>query len=1002
MRRSRLKIFAVVVAVLAATCWWAWQNRDRIAPNLVNPLLEGSQVESIRGLDLGFKSIHLEQLTLTLESGSKIALRDIHLQQPFDLLLGAEKNRSRLTIAELGYLPAPQIATAAPATGSSTAETAAQAPTHAPAKTQSPGESPADELRLGELLQSLYRYLPERIEIDDLRWLGGPIERGRLTLARDHGEDRIDLRLVSGQRRLNLQLHNPERQLGIRAELRSGDQQAATLSGRLAPLDTESWNAQLQLKLELELLRQLPLPGGILEVVASATGTISSELNTSFPDRLLRPGEYRDTVARLSADDATFTLPQSALGAPLRIALDTPEAVTVAFASLQPFRPKDISGSGKLAVIPLSANTPLLDADIATEVVRDQPLVSVAGAIQFGALSPLLQSQRWKSVAGKVELSAPEGRGSFRGTAKLKPLARIAAGDAPTIGDIEFTLLPKTRFGAAVAGNDTGALGRYGWPGGTVSVELIEPLTLKTAQWPGAISLAAPALELQARPDNGDTAVSARATDVACRIDDDRTCTLALSSSMAALALPAQEMTGENASFSAQLDFSVGGQQLQAELRDAELAVERLRRGTWTLQNVSLQSPQLQCLLAAGKTACSADALTASSGSARMPEMEASGSIELMDLSFAIEGESLQSHGKYRSDDLHLQLRDQYGFDTSSNGDFTLAGGSLDGKSELRVGPIHSRISWQHQLGSGRGRADFELPPTDFNRDAPLSDTVTGLPADLVSGSIAAEGRISWPQGGDSGGDRLWLTLEQVAAVYGDMFAVDISGTIAALQRDGLWITEKPQPMQIDSVDVGLPIDNIRFALSLDPQRDLNFTNLGAELLGGQLQSSKLTWNLDGKERRSEIHIDGISLEKLTGEMEVENFAASGVLDLQIPLLTGEDGITVEQGQVEARPPGGRLRYYGAFSPSMLAGNPQLKLIAGALEDYNYRELSGTLEYPLSGDMQLQLKLVGRSDSIAEDRDLVINLNLENNIPDMLRSLQAGRDLTGALEKELQ
>lgn len=1002
MRRSRLKIFAVVVAVLAATCWWAWQNRDRIAPNLVNPLLEGSQVESIRGLDPGFKSMRLEQLTLTLESGSKIALRNVQLQRPFDLLFGADKNRSRLSIAELGYLPAPQIATATPATSASPTEAADRDTPPAPEKAQPRAESPAGELRLGELLQSLHRYLPERIEIGDLRWLGGPIERGRLTLARDHGKDSIDLRLVSGQRRLSLQLHNPDRQPGIRAELCSGNQRAATLSGRLAPLDAENWNAQLQVKLALEPFRKLPLPGGILEAVAAATGTIDGTLNTRVPDRLLRLDEYRNTVARLSAGDATFTLPESALGAPLRVALDTPEAITVAFASLQPFRPKDISGSGRIGITPVSADTPLLDADITTEVMRDQPLVSVAGTIQFGALSPLLQSERWKSVAGNIELSAPEGSGSFRGTAKLKPLAQIAAGDAPTIGDIEFTLLPKTRFGAAVAGNDSGPLGKYGWPGGTVSVELIEPLTLKTAQWPGAISLAAPALKLQARPDNGDTAVSARVTGVACRIGDDRTCALALSSTMATLALPAQEITGENASFSAQLDFSVGGQQFQAELRDAELAVERLRRGPWTLQNVSLQSPQLQCLLAAGKTACSTDALTASTGSARMPEMEASGAIELVDLSFAIEGESLQSHGKYRSDDIHLQLRDQYGLDTSSNGDFTLAGGSLDGKSELRVGPIHSRVNWQHQLGSGRGRADFELSPTRFHRDTPLSDTVTGLPVDLVSGSIAAEGRISWPQGGNSGGDRLSLTLDQVAAVYGDMFAVDISGAIAALQRDGLWITEKPQPMQIDSVDVGLPIDNIRFALSLDPQRDLNFTNLSAELLGGQLQSSKLTWNLDGRERRSEIHIEGISLEKLTGEMEVENFAASGVLDLQIPLLTSEEGITVKQGQVEARPPGGRLRYYGAFSPSMLAGNPQLKLIAGALEDYNYRQLSGTLEYPPSGDMQLQLKLVGRSDSIAEDRDLVINLNLENNIPDMLRSLQAGRDLTGALEKELQ
>ncbi|MCW8127798.1 intermembrane phospholipid transport protein YdbH family protein [Microbulbifer halophilus] len=999
MRRSRLRILIAVVLIPVVAGWWAWQNRDRIAPNLVNPLLEGSRVESIRGLEVGLSSMSLEQITLTLESGSKIALRDIQLQQPLDLLFGAGENHSRLAIAELGYLPAPQIDAPVPPAAPATAETTAGDPPQPAEETQAPREPDSGELRLSELLQLLQRYLPERIEISDLRWLGGPIERGRLTSTRDHRKDRIDLRLTSEQQQLRFRLHTPDRQLDIRAELQAGKEQAAILSGRANRLDTTGWDTQLQLQLNLEQLRKLPLPQQVRETVAAATGAVNAELNTRLPDRLLRPGEYRNTALDLSADAATVTLPEALLGAPVRVAFDTPEATTIAFASLLPFRPRDIAGSGRLVVTPVAGDAPLLSADIDTEVSGGQPVISLTGEIEFEALTPLLEAGRWQSRA--VELSSPEGRGSFRGTAKLEPLQQFTVGSAPTVKDIEFILLPQTRLGIEVSGRDAGATipDQLGWQKATAALELAEALTVTAAQWPGAIALAAPALELTAQPGNGDAPVSARVSNMTCRIDSDRTCALELDSETDKLALPAQELTGEKVSLHSRLEIDARKQQLGAILLDTEIAAATLQRQDWKLQDLHLRSPKLQCLLAAGQPHCHAASLAIAVGDARAPKLETSGTIELEAISFTAENGQPRAEAKYRSRDIRVLVQEQYALDPSIRGQLELAGDTLQGSGHLRAGTLRANADWRHQLESGRGAASFELPSTGFSRDAPLSDSIGGLPVDLVAGSIAARGRVSWPLGDGQGGDSISMTLDRIAAVYGDMFAVDLSGQVTALYRGDTWITESPQPLRIGSVDVGLAIDDIRFALSLTPQGDLALSDLSAELLSGKLQSAGLTWNLDGKERRSEIRLDGISLEQLASETEVGNFAASGILDLHIPLLTGEDGVTVEQGRVEARPPGGRLRYYGAFSPDMLSGNPQLKLIAGALEDYNYRELSGTLEYPPSGDMQMQLKLVGRSDSVAQDRDLVINLNLENNIPDMLRSLQASRDLTGSLEE---
>lgn len=997
MRRSRLTTLIAVLLLLAAACWWAWLNRDRIAPNLVNPLLEGSQVESIRGLDPGFGAMSLEQITLTLESGSKIALRDIHLQRPFDLLFGARVNRSHLTIAEVGYLPAPQIAAApAPVPAGETTSAARQAAEPAQAGAQ-PG---AEALRLGELLELLQRYLPEHIRIPDLRWLGGPIERGQLTLDRDHKSGSVELHLASEQHQLQLQLRHLDREPEVQVTLLADTERAATLSGQLKRLDTENWTAQLQLQLALGQLRRLPLPQAVSEAVANASGSADARLAMQLPDRLLHLDEYRNILVELSADRATLALPEPLLGAPLELVFSTPGVATVTFASLSPFRPRDIAGGGHLTLSTASGDTPLLSADIDTRVSGAQPVISLAGEIRFAALEPLLQAERWQSLAGGLQLTSPEGSGSFRGTAKLQPLGQMTAGSAPTVKDLEFSLLPETRLGltAATGDSDIPVLEQLGWPRAIATLALNEPLTVSAAQWPGSISLAAPALELRLRPDGDDAPISAQISALECRIDTDRTCRLDLEAGADRLALPAQELEGEQVSLSSHLEVGIQQQQTDLTLADMAIAAGNLRRQAWKLETVSIRSPEVHCSLAASGIDCSADSITTTTDGASTDGLATSGTVDLQALSLSTADSGVQLEARYSSDDIHARVLEQYAFDASIRGRFKLAGDTLRGEGTLQAGALRAEADWHHLLESGRGSASFDIPSVEFSREAPLSDSISGLPADLVAGSIGASGQISWPLG-SAKGDRLSLTLDRLAATYGDMFAVDASGTLAAEQRDGLWVTGSPQPLTVGSVDVGVAIDDIRFALSLDRQRNLELIDLRAELLGGTLRSPQLTWNLNGEMRRSEARLDGISLEQLADEMEAENFAASGILDLRIPLLTDADGVTVEQGRVEARPPGGRLRYYGAFSPSMLSGNPQLKLIAGALEDYNYRELSGTLEYPPSGDMQMQLKLVGRSDSVAEDRDLVINLNLENNIPDMLRSLQASRDLTGALEK---
>lgn len=532
-----------------------------------------------------------------------------------------------------------------------------------------------------------------------------------------------------------------------------------------------------------------------------------------------------------------------------------------------------------------------------------------------------------------------------------------------------------------------------------IEIQLPQPITLRSESWSDDLRLAATAVTLQAQEASGKVSAEARLREIDCSIGEETRCSMKVNANSPQLQLGGKQLSIRKPTLNTRAQLLLQNRRQQWRLRQMRVAAETVRTESAELKSLALESPLLECDLAEGKLACSGDNLASSFSALEAEGLHVSGDVQFSEVEFGQSEDGIQASAGYSSEELHLQVQEDYILAAKVKGSLNLNHDTLSGKSHIQAGALEILGQWQHDLEKGKGDTEFTLAETEFSQRQPLSQSIKGLPLDLVAGTVSAKGRYSWPQ---PQGDAIQLTLDQVAAVYDETFAVGARGQISLYRQGEQWVTREPQPLQLDTLDVGLPVQKIHFALALDEQRNLTLVDVNAKLLGGELQSPQLVWNLAGEQRRSQVLLNNIALADLAQQMEAKNFTASGALHLQIPLITGPDGVTVEQGKVRAQPPGGRLRYYGAFSADMLASNPQLKLLAGALEDYNFRELSGTLDYPPNGDMQLELKLVGRSESVAADRDLIINLKLENNVPAMLRSLQAGRNLSEALEKRIQ
>jgi hypothetical protein len=103
---------------------------------------------------------------------------------------------------------------------------------------------------------------------------------------------------------------------------------------------------------------------------------------------------------------------------------------------------------------------------------------------------------------------------------------------------------------------------------------------------------------------------------------------------------------------------------------------------------------------------------------------------------------------------------------------------------------------------------------------------------------------------------------------------------------------------------------------------------------------------------------------------------------------------------LSGEPSGGVIRYL----PVSLPDESDVSSIAFAtrvLSNFEFETLSSDVNLTKDGDLNLQLHLTGRNPDLDEKRPVVLNLGVENNIPQMLRSLRAARAVEEILEKRL-
>ena len=86
----------------------------------------------------------------------------------------------------------------------------------------------------------------------------------------------------------------------------------------------------------------------------------------------------------------------------------------------------------------------------------------------------------------------------------------------------------------------------------------------------------------------------------------------------------------------------------------------------------------------------------------------------------------------------------------------------------------------------------------------------------------------------------------------------------------------------------------------------------------------------------------------------------------------------------------------------MAESNQQMRFVLDALSNFHYHTLQVSADSTPKGDVTLHVMLQGANPDWQSGRPVHLNLNVQENIPTLLRSLRLADELGEALGKKLQ
>ena len=417
-------------------------------------------------------------------------------------------------------------------------------------------------------------------------------------------------------------------------------------------------------------------------------------------------------------------------------------------------------------------------------------------------------------------------------------------------------------------------------------------------------------------------------------------------------------------------------------------------------------SGNLDLSYANGELRASAASLELAAPAIKTAALNASATLLLEDLNLRI-GNSFDIGFSFASKQINPGIDGLLLRQPMVSGRVELNDGSLTTLVEIELnGQLKIGAAIQHYFYRNSGDVEVQLAVFDFATMAPLSASLEHslVKGDIVAGTIAGQGNISWSQQDDKSwqlGGPVRFSLQNISGFYQDNFFVDLNTELFAEVTTPLGLRSiGSHRATIASVDVGLEVQNIEWQYRFDSaSRQFGIGDASTELLGGSIVIPVFEYRTDRDQNEMVLVISNLDLASIVGLADYPGLVVEGLISGYLPLQLRNGKILIEAGLVAALKPGGTIRYTPA-NP-IPSSNPSIQLVNDALSNYQFTTLNTDVFYDGNGDLRLAVQLQGTNPDMNNGQAINLNVNITDNIPTLIRSLRASRVIIDALEQSL-
>ncbi|WP_439861416.1 intermembrane phospholipid transport protein YdbH family protein [Pseudomonas sp. MBLB4136] len=329
--------------------------------------------------------------------------------------------------------------------------------------------------------------------------------------------------------------------------------------------------------------------------------------------------------------------------------------------------------------------------------------------------------------------------------------------------------------------------------------------------------------------------------------------------------------------------------------------------------------------------------------------------------------------------------------------------GELSADSDLKL-PLQLRYDSERGL-----HAHAQLPELFLRAGNPLATTLAHWPAllELNQGRVSADAVIDLAPGHDWPDLKLELTGKDLAGIY-DRTALSGLDARTQISLDHGRLQVALSDLRLKEANPGIPIGPLQlqadYSASIERPElgQLNLRLAQAGLMGGSVHVAANQWKLTETPLLIPVELRGLQLRRLFTLYPAEGLAGSGTFDGHLPLRLSRHGIQVDRGRIAARNPGGHLQLRSERIRALGSSNPTMQLVTQSLEDFHFTTLRSQVDYDPQGKLLLSMRLEGQNPAIEQGRPIHFNINLEEDIPSLLASLQLTDKVNEIIRRRVQ